>query len=45
MWFRSAVLRGGLLGGRDGLAVARLVALGTSLRYRRLAELSRGDHR
>jgi len=45
MWFRSAVLRGGVLGGRDGLAVARLVALGTSLRYRRLAELSRADHR
>jgi glycosyltransferase involved in cell wall biosynthesis len=44
MWFRSAILRGGLLGGRDGLAVSRLVALGTFLRYRRLAELSRNNH-
>ena len=42
MWLRSAVLRGGVLGGRDGLAVSRLVALGTYLRYRRLAELTRG---
>ncbi len=43
MWLRSALLRGGMLGGRDGLAVSRLVALGTYLRYRRLAELTRGS--
>lgn len=40
MWLRSAILRGGVLGGRDGLTVARLIALGSYLRYRELADLS-----